>query len=185
MRAAAPCAVAMLAFAACAPAPLRDSQGAVVSTPPKAAKSEWVASHRGLGFIKGGMPLNEVLTLLGQPPRERALDHRDCSYEEPPGLPKGVSLMVTNDTVMRVDIDSAGVLTEEGVGVGDTEGMVTSLYAGRLRSEKHKYNPLGKYIMVTVPFDTTNLLLFETDGLHVTSIRGGRKSAVELTERCG
>jgi len=99
--------------------------------------------------------------------------------------------MITRDSasaptnVERVDVDSAGVLTREGLGVGDTEARVREVYGDKARVEPHKYVPQGHNIVVTDSRDTLHRIVFETDGQRVVRFRAGRRPAVDLVERCG
>ncbi len=93
--------------------------------------------------------------------------------------------MVVKDTVVRVDVDTAGVLTGEGAGVGDPEERVVTLYAGRVTVQPHKYTgPEGHYLVVSIPPDTLLRIIFETDGRIVTRYRAGRRPAVDHVEGC-
>jgi hypothetical protein len=93
--------------------------------------------------------------------------------------------MIIDDTVARVEVDSAGILTAEGAGVGDTESSVILLYQGRVDVEPHKYTgPQGHYLVVTPPNDTLHKIIFETDGERIVRYRAGRLPAVRFVEGC-
>lgn len=88
--------------------------------------------------------------------------------------------------IERVDVDSAGVLTAEGAGVGDAEANVIALYRGRVSVQPHKYTgPRGHYLIVTSTGDTLHRIVFETDGQRVVNYRAGRRPAVDYVEGCG
>ena len=62
---------------------------------------------------------------------------------------------------------------------------VLAVYRGRVQVQPHKYTgPEGHYLVVTHPRDTLFLIIFETDGRHVTRFRAGRKPAVQYVEGC-
>jgi hypothetical protein len=87
--------------------------------------------------------------------------------------------------VERVGVDSAGVLTAEGVGIGDPEVRVVELYSGRVSVQPHKYTgPTGHYVVVTSPRDSMYRIIFETDGQKVLRYRAGRRPAVDFVEGC-
>jgi hypothetical protein len=93
--------------------------------------------------------------------------------------------MIIDDTVARVEVDSAGILTAEGAGVGDTESSIILLYQGRVEVQPHKYTgPTGHYLVVTPPGDTLHKLIFETDGERILNYRAGRIPAVQAVEGC-
>ena len=93
---------------------------------------------------------------------------------------------MSNGVFVRVDIDSAGVLTDTFIGVGDSEVSVLVRNPGRARIESNKYSgPLAHNLIVTNPTDPGNQMIFETDGRSIQHYRAGTRAAVELVERCG
>jgi hypothetical protein len=104
----------------------------------------------------------------------------------PAKLPRGASLMISIGVFVRVDVDSAGVLTDTFIGVGDSEVSVLVRNSGRARIESNKYTgPLAHNLVVTSPMDPGNAMVFETDGRAIQRYRAGTRAAVELVERCG
>lgn len=155
------------------------------STMPTTASTRWVVSPTGFGPVLAGMSLDSLGKVLGEPLHAASTDPEACSYVRPAALPQGVLVMVLKDTVARVDVRSAGVLTAEGAGVGDSEASVLARYKGRIRTEPHKYTgPTGHYLLVAAPPDTSHLIIFETDGSKVVNYRAGRRPDVELVEGC-
>jgi hypothetical protein len=72
-------------------------------------------------------------------------------------------------------------LTSLGVGVGDSESTVRSLYP-RLRTEQHAYDPDGEYLIVR---GRKRRIVFETNGAdEVTGCPGGREPEVMYIEGC-
>jgi hypothetical protein len=103
----------------------------------------------------------------------------------PTTLPAGVGIMLVNDSVARIDIDSAGIQTSEGAGVGEDETRVVEIYHDRVAVTPHKYTgPAGHYLTVSPAGDTLRRIIFETDGHRVTKYRVGRRPAVEWVEGC-
>jgi hypothetical protein len=162
---------------------VRDSSA--VDTTSRSPSSRWVMTPSGFGPVLAGMPVAELRRALGEPITPSYGAGATCAYVRPAALPNDVLVMIERDTVARVDVRAKGVLTAEGVGVGDTEQRVLEQYAGRVRTSPHKYTgPTGHYLTVSAPPDSTHLLVFETDGRLVTNYRSGRRSAVELVEGC-
>lgn len=153
-------------------------------TPPAARESPaaWRVSERGVGPVHVGMTLNEAEAALGAPFR-RPRSLADCAYVRPPQEPSGLSFMVVQGRIARIDVDSATVGTTAGAQVGDSEARVRELYGNRLIVSPHKYVE-GHYLTVT-PRDTVYRIVFETDGQRVTRYRAGRLPEVEWVERCG
>jgi hypothetical protein len=172
-----------VALVACTPAPrdatdtavastdsVRDSSAAADSTPP-----QWIVRPDGIGPLRVGRSLGEPLSVAND----------ECDHVNPTKTPEGVLLMVIEDTLVRVQIDSAGIRTVEGAQVGDSESRILELYGARARIEPHKYTyPDGHYVVVTPPGDTVHRIIFETFKGRVTKYRSGRLPAVEYVEGC-
>jgi hypothetical protein len=156
----------------------RDSATVADTTPP-----QWVVRADGIGRLQVGVPLATASRTLGETLR---VTQAGCDHVNPASMPGGVLLMVIDDTVARVEIDSAGIYTADGAQVGDSESRVLELYGARARIEPHKYTyPDGHYVVVTPPGDTLHRIIFETLKGRVTRYRAGRVPAVQLVEGCG
>jgi hypothetical protein len=142
----------------------------------------WTISASAFGPLRLGRPVQEVTSLIGdtaRPPDE------SCGYVAPSTFPDSVSVMIVNDTAMRVDVRSSSVRTAEGAGIGDSEQRIQELYRGRVRVEPHKYTD-GRYLIVapTAAADSAFRIVFETDGARVVLYRAGRLPAVQWVEGC-
>jgi hypothetical protein len=156
---------------------LHDSSVAADTTPP-----QWIVRADGIGPLRVGVPLAAASRTLGEALR---VGQAGCDHVNPAATPEGVLLMIIDDTVARVEIDSAGIRTAEGAQVGDSESRVLELYGARARIEPHKYTyPDGHYVVVTPPGDTMHRIIFETLKGRVTNYRAGRVPAVQLVEGC-
>ena len=142
----------------------------------------WAISPAAFGPLRLGQPVREVAAVLGDTARPA---DESCGYVAPATFPDRVSLMIVNDTAMRVDVRSSTVRTAEGAGIGDSEQRIQELYRGRVRVQPHKYTD-GRYLIVTPTnaADSTFRLVFETDGAEVVLYRAGRLPAVEWVEGC-
>ncbi len=155
----------------------RDSAVAADTAPP-----QWIVRADGIGPLRVGVPLAAASRTLGETLR---VTQAGCDHVNPATMPEGILLMVIDDTVARVEVDSAGIRTAEGAQVGDSESRVLELYGARARIEPHKYTyPDGHYVVVTPPGDTLHRLIFETLKGRVTTYRAGRVPAVQLVEGC-
>lgn len=143
----------------------------------------WTVGFRGAGPAQVGTPLAAAAAALGATPDTTAA-RGGCGYLRPAASP-GVRVMVNEGQVARVDVDSAGIRTAEGAGVGDAEARVRELYAGRVVESPHKYTD-GRYLTVTpqAASDSAFRLVFETDGSKVVRYRAGRLPEVEWVEGC-
>ena len=156
---------------------VRDSSAAADSAPP-----QWVVRPDGMGPLRVGMTLGAVARSLGEP---LSVVNDECDHVNPTRMPEGILLMVIQDTLVRVEMDSAGIKTVEGAQVGDSESRILELYGARARIEPHKYTyPDGHYVVVTPPGDTLHRIIFETLKGRVTTYRSGRVPAVQYVEGC-
>lgn len=139
----------------------------------------------GVGAVRIGSTLAQLNAALGEQLRPAYDVNPECDYVDPAALPPGIALMVDQDTVVRIDVDTTGIPTAEGAVVGDTEERVLALYRGRVTVQPHKYTgPEGHYLVVKWPADTLHLLIFETDGKKVLNYRAGIRPGVEYVEGC-
>jgi len=110
-----------------------------------------------------------------------------CGFVSLRDVPHGARFMVSYDTLVRVDVDSATVPTTAGARVGMSEDSVQHLYANALHVTPHKYVHGGHYLTLVpgAPADTLHQLIFETDGERVTRYRAGLTPYVGYVEGCG
>ncbi len=175
--------VALVALVACDSRPSRGADTA--AEPPADTPVSWTVDAQGIGRVRTGISVAQLGEALGAEVKPVYDFNPSCTHVTPPGLPGGVRLMIVDDTVARVEVDSAGILTAEGAGVGDTESSVILLYQGRVEVQPHKYTgPTGHYLVVTPPDDTLHRLIFETDGERILRYRAGRIPAVQFVEGC-
>ncbi len=148
----------------------------------------WTVGLAAYGPIRMGSPRAAVLEALGAPAREgQGSAPEECGYMGIPDGPsmRAVRLMLVDDTVVRVDVDSLPIATVWGDRVGDSERAVLTRHAGHVRVEPHKYTgPEGHYLIVTTPGDTLHRLVLETDGQRVTTYRAGLRPYVDWVEGC-
>jgi hypothetical protein len=146
---------------------------------------EWTVDAHGIGRVRVGATLAALSTLLHEPLRAAYSYNETCDYVRPRALPVGVKLMVSGDTIVRVDVDSGAVKTKSGAGIGMTEARVLTMYRGRVSVQPHPYTgPVGHYLVVPAPNDTMYRMIFETDGKMVTRYRAGRRPQVDFKEGC-
>jgi hypothetical protein len=143
-------------------------------------------SVNGIGSIRIGMSVSEAARASGLelvPEHEPlASDELDCYYVKPRAGLTGVTFMIRSAHVARIDISNPRVRTVSGAGVGSTESDLRRLYAGRVNTTKHKYDPTGHY-MVVHPRGSRQIV-FETDGRVVTEYRVGKVPEVGYVEGC-
>ena len=142
----------------------------------------WALTESGIGPYRVGMTLAEAraagdgLTLLPD-------TTSSCYYARPKSGPAGISLMLTDGRIARVDIDSTVIATAAGARVGDSDDRINELYGGKVEVTPHKYVQGGHYMTVT-PGAGDGRIVFETDGKSVRRFRGGRMPEVTWVEGC-
>ena len=153
------------------------------STPPL-ADAEWTVTADGIGALRVGMTAEDLRRVGGDFTKPGT---SSCVYVRPSRLPAGVMVMLGNGVVARVDVDSTGVRTDAGIGVGDAADKVNAAYGDRVTATPHKYVQGGQYLSVrpTSPSDSNRRIVFETENGRVARFRSGRLPEVEWVERCG
>lgn len=148
-----------------------------------AADPRWVVRFDGVGPVVVGLTVAEATARYGAG-FEAPPDTEGCYSAAIPRGPRGATVMVEGDRLVRVDVHDARIATDRGVRIGDTEADVRRAYDGLVRVEEHPYSgPEWHYLIVT-PQDTTHALIFETDGWRVLSYRVGLAWQVAYIEGC-
>jgi hypothetical protein len=160
----------------------------VCATACRAPRSSWEIRPDRAGPVRFGMSLADAQRAVGDS-AGASRPTTGCTYWHPPNAPRGLSLMIEEGVVVRADVDSGGLPTTEGVGVGSTEAAIRNAYGQHLTIQLHKYQwEAGwRYFLYlpTATGDSLNAIVFETDGQRVRSYRVGRRPQVEYVERCG
>jgi hypothetical protein len=145
----------------------------------------WVMHPDRVGAMRFGMSATQARQAMGDTTPAAAAT--ECIYWRPPTAPPGVSFMIENGIAVRADVDSAGVQTPEGIGVGSTEAAIRDAYGNYLTVQLHKYQwEAGwRYFKYLPPTDSLHAIVFETDGKAVRRYHAGQRPQVEYVERCG
>ena len=160
-----------------APAPRRST--------PEVSDSQWVVTEHGIGPLRAGMTLAQARSVLPGLKIPAGVDGGACTYASAQGLPRGVRVMVEQETLVRVEVDRANVPTSKGARVGDSEERTKSLYPNQVTVSPHKYTD-GHYLTVVpaAKADSAYRIIFETDGKRVLKYRAGIRPQVEYVEGC-
>jgi hypothetical protein len=177
--------VAAAVAAGCGRAPEGAASGDTVHAV-AAVPTTLTVTERGIGPLRAGMTLPEASAALGGAlVMPTVVDTAGCRYVQWRGGPPGVRVMVEGGHIARVDVDTAGVRTAAGAGIGDSEVEVQRLYPGHVSVTPQKYTE-GHYLTVTPnATDSSYAIVFETSGGKVTRFRAGRRPQVEYVEGCG
>lgn len=148
----------------------------------KVSPSDNAVTFNSFGKVKTGMTVSQASQALGTK-LMRGKGYEDgCYYVAPKQGFKGVRFMVTKGTIARIEIESKEYATDKGAKIGDTEAKIKSLYKG-VQVYPQKYNE-KKHDLEVYSDDKQYLIIFETDGKHVTGFRAGKAEEVGYVEGC-
>jgi hypothetical protein len=132
----------------------------------------------GIGDVEFGMTVEEAQVAAGTELTRQDGGTETCWVVVPREGPEGVSFVVTDGTVERVDVAAAGVETPSGAGVGMSQSELEALFPDRLEG----VDVLGGRQYTFVPNDPGEAelrIIFLTDGSEVVSYKAGRLPIVE------
>jgi hypothetical protein len=137
-------------------------------------------SFTGIGPVKIGMSVAQVRRVLADRIVSEPGDG-NCSGLELPDV-EGLSFMMLNGRVARVEVNGGLWQTVSGARVGLSERQLRLLYNG-LANEQGSF---GSYWLLrpTSQLRKSHGMIFVTDGKTITSFRSGLLEAVALEEGC-
>jgi hypothetical protein len=146
------------------------------------AASSWCLGLGGLGPIRAGMTVEQVMGLADFSGLERKKPAGECWYLR---YGSDFALMIIDGKVARVELQGNSKLgTFAGAHIGTTETELAALYGKRLDVQPHKYDPAGHTITMKSSGGDYGLR-FETSGGKVTAIQGGPWEHLNYVEGCG
>ncbi|HEV7608961.1 MAG TPA: hypothetical protein VGO61_16580 [Steroidobacteraceae bacterium] len=149
------------------------------------AGTSWCLGMGGLGPIRAGMTVEQVLSLADFPGLERKTAAGECWYLRYHGGPADFDLMIIGGKVVRVELNGASKLgTFAGARIGSTEAQLKVMYGARLDVQPHKYDEAGHTITVKSSAGDYGLR-FETSHGKVTAIQAGPWEHLNYVEGCG
>lgn len=141
----------------------------------------------GIGPVVVGMSVEQAAAASGSEiSLSASAGSGDCRTGTPANGPTGLSFMVINRRIVRIDVGSGRISTQSGIHIGSSEQEVMQTYPGQITTEPHPYDASGHYLIYTPrdPALRAFLIIFETDGAKVTSFRSGEADAVRAQEGC-
>lgn len=148
-----------------------------------AAGARWCLSMTGLGPVRAGMSVGELLPMLDWSGLERKQRAGECWYLRYDG-PDAFRLMIIDDHVARIELAGPTRLhTTSGAAVGMTEAALRQMYGARLDVQPHKYVEGGHTITLRSGAGTEGLR-FETARGAVTAIQAGPWEHLNYVEGC-
>lgn len=132
----------------------------------------------GIGDVRFGMTVEEAQEAAGTELVRQDGGTETCWPAVPREAPEGVTFLVQDGTVERVDITAAGIETPSGAGIGMSQSELEALFPDRLEAT----DVLGGRQYTFVPNDpgeADRRIVFLTDGDRVVSYKAGRTPLVE------
>ena len=134
------------------------------------SESTYRVSFTTYGPVRIGMTQADIQKALGV--SVKAIDFEDgsteCRYIAPVRGHKGVSFMLLDGHLARIDVDDPAVRTLSGAYIGASQLSVLALYKGRISVTPHFYTaPDGSYLTL-LSSDKKHGVRFETDMGKVT-----------------
>jgi len=164
------------------PSPERSSDGGA-STATQHAPPVWQVDFRSVGPVRIGMSVAEASVALGEALEVPPPDESFCQWSDvrPSKSPPGVWLTVSQDTIVRIDVDSAGLPTVDGLQVGSTIEDILQKY-DTLIERDGSLGGEAKFTLSSREPERAFLIIFRTDGARVIRITSGRRLAAQVEE---
>jgi hypothetical protein len=149
------------------------------------AAATWCLGMNGLGPVRAGMRVEQVLPLADWPGMERKKPPGECWYMNYRGAGTDFDLMIIKGIVVRIELKGESKLhTYSGAHIGSTEDELKQMYGAHLDIQPHKYDEAGHAITVRSS-DGEYGLRFETSHGKVTAIQAGPWEHLSYVEGCG
>lgn len=143
----------------------------------------WIVRQDGVGPVKIGMTVAQLRATLRQKlPEENDAASDNCFYVHAKGH-EHIAFMIVDGRLARIDVDAAGIFTDTGLKVGDSETRVQKAYGAKLKTSGHKYVDTGHYLTARSG-NGRNGIRFETDQGKVTKYYAGTSEAIQYVEGC-
>jgi hypothetical protein len=150
-----------------------------------AAAPGWCLGMSGLGPIRAGMSVEQVMRLADFSGLERKTAAPECWYLNYRGGSSAFDLMIMDGKVVRLELKGDSKLhTFAGARIGTTEDELKAMYGSRLDIQPHKYDTNGHAITLKSSGGDHGLR-FETSGGRVTAIQAGPWEHLNYVEGCG
>lgn len=144
----------------------------------------WVLTLEGLGPIKIGMSLDKLRTLkeIKLKGTKPGIGEDSCYLDSIQGI-TGVTLMIAENKIARINIDTKKFKTAAGAHLGMSENQLRRIYEEKLEKEPHRYVAKGHYYTLE---DQKNhrALRFETKSNKIIRMYSGRDPEVYFVENC-
>ncbi|MGH6933064.1 MAG: hypothetical protein ACREEE_11595 [Dongiaceae bacterium] len=146
-----------------------------------------VLTDWSLGPVRIGMTVDQIENAVG------ALDSQDietfpedsaCYYIWQRDGPDGVSFMIVDGVLARIEISNPDMKTERGSKVGDSEADIMATYDNNVIVETRPYSGEPDHYLIVDSPGRIYSTLFETSNGKVEYFRAGQYDPVRWIEGC-
>ena len=137
----------------------------------------------GLGEVTFGMTVAQAQVAAGTDLINCA-PTSDCYRVTPAQGPEGISFLVTDNTIERVDIVAGPLTTRSGIGIGSTEDEIINLFGDRIETQTNDDSSVD---LIFVPRDDSDAefrVIFTVRDGAVETFRSGRIPQVTVQNPC-
>ena len=165
-----------------------DTAEPTTTEPAQVEQIDAVATLRAVGPIRIGMTVDEASAEAGVTLRRdfgrQAVGN--CYYVTPGAAMRGVSIMVVDDLVARVEIDSTSdIATRSGVRIGTAASDLRDVYPDNIqRANDVVLSGEGMAFVPNDDFDADYRIYFEIEDGQVARYRVGVKPAIDYVGGC-
>jgi len=158
-------------------------RGTPARTHTQAPANPSAVSALGIGSLRIGMTVADATAAVAG--FTSPSQSQECDYATAASLPTGLAIMVENDRIARIDVDTNTIPTIEGARVGDTVPHILALYGQRVSTSPNHYTSEPDLtIRSATPGDTIHEIIFETLHGRVVRYRAGQRPQVRYIEGC-
>lgn len=155
---------------------------------PAALTAASIVTLRALGPVRVGMSVAEASEAAGlELRRDLGRSSTDSCYHVNAGpTMRGVSFMVVNDLIRRINIDPPSpVATRSGVGIGTTASNLREVYSDNIqRADSAAAGGQGWAFVPNDEFDADFRIYFEIEAGSVARYRLGSRPSVDSPSGC-
>jgi len=142
-------------------------------------------SPDGIGPVLIGMTVSEASVASGQhlvrKSNDQAVESPRCYHVWPEHGPKGLSFMVLNEHIARVEVSNELITTVSGAHANESEAEILNMYQG-VEVRENRHNPVWHNLIIFP--GSLRQLNFLTDGSRVITLMAGQMPAVQFVEGC-
>ncbi len=137
----------------------------------------------GLDSVNFGMTVAQAETAAGTAMLP-CTPKSECYRVTPLDAPEGISFVVTDGTIERVDIASGPITTKSGVGIGTAEARIIELFGSQIERSVNDDSSVDLIFVPTDEHDAKFRVIFTIRDGVVETFRSGRVPQVTAPDPC-